>query len=94
MLFNVFIGQIKLVGVRPLSKQYLSLYDKDLVEKRKEVKPGLVPPYYADLPKSLPEIMASELNYINQYKEHPVITDFKYFFKATLNILFKKVRSS
>ena len=94
MLINLFKGELKLVGVRPLSTQYLSLYSEELKEKRKEVKPGLIPPFYADLPNTLEEIMASEINYINAYKKHPINTDLKYFFKATSNILFNSARSN
>ena len=94
MLINLFKGQLKLVGVRPLSEQYLSLYSKELKEKRKEVKPGLIPPFYADLPNTLEEIMKSEISYIDAYKNHPFNTDIKYFFKASTNILFNNARSN
>ena len=40
---------MKIVGVRPLSEHYFSLYDKDLQEKRIKVKPGFIPPFYVDL---------------------------------------------
>jgi lipopolysaccharide/colanic/teichoic acid biosynthesis glycosyltransferase len=94
MLINLFKGQLKFIGVRPLSKQYLSLYSAELKEKRKEIKPGLVPPYYADLPSTLDEIMESEIKYINAYQEHPFITDIKYFFKASSNIIINRARSN
>jgi len=94
MIINLFKGQLKFVGVRPLSKQYLSLYTNELKEKRMEVKPGLVPPYYADLPDTLEDIMASEIRYINAYKEHPIITDMKYLLKASSNIIINKARSN
>ncbi|MFC2151802.1 sugar transferase [Bacteroidota bacterium] len=94
MLINYFRGDMKLVGVRPLSEHYFSLYNKELQEKRIKTKPGLIPPYYVDLPKTLDEIQASELKYLNEYEKHPFITDWKYFWKAIWNILFRKARSS
>jgi len=94
MLINLFKGQLKFVGVRPLSQQYLSLYTNELKEKRKEVKPGLVPPFYADLPNTLDEIMESEIKYINAYQRNPFITDIKYFFKASSNIIINRARSN
>jgi lipopolysaccharide/colanic/teichoic acid biosynthesis glycosyltransferase len=94
MLINLVKGQLKIVGVRPLSTQYLSLYTNELIEKRKSIKPGLVPPFYADLPRTLEEIMASELKYINAYLKHPFVTDVNYFLKATSNIIIQKVRSN
>ena len=64
MLINLLKGDLKLVGVRPLSKQYMSLYDPDLQQMRFEFKPGLLPPFYADMPKTLPEIQESERKYL------------------------------
>ena len=48
MVFNILKGDLKLVGVRPLSNHYFELYDEDLREKRIRYKPGLVPPFYVD----------------------------------------------
>lgn len=93
MLLNWVKGDLKLVGVRPLSSHYMSLYTEDLRERRKKYKPGLVPPYYADLPKSLEEIMASESKYLDAYEKSPFVTDVKYFFKAWYNIIVKRARS-
>jgi len=72
MLINLLKGDMKLVGVRPLSTHYFSLYSKELQEKRVQHKPGLVPPYYADMPKNLEEIMASEMRYLKACEEQPL----------------------
>jgi len=93
MFINWFRGELKLVGVRPLSKHYFSLYTDELKTKRLKHKPGIIPPFYADLPKTLDEIMASEMRYLNSFEKHPLITDFKYFWKAMFNIFFRKARS-
>lgn len=93
MVYNLIKGDVKIVGVRPLSKHYLSLYTDELVELRSKVKPGLIPPYYVDLPKSIEEIMESEKKYLLAYQKHPLKTDISYFFSAIANILFKKARS-
>tara|TARA_B100002052_G_scaffold270341_1_gene270462 strand:- start:2281 stop:3486 length:1206 start_codon:yes stop_codon:yes gene_type:complete len=93
MLINVIKGEIKLVGVRPLSKHFYSLYDKDLQQKRIKYKPGFIPPFYADLPKTMNEIMESERKYLDLYDKSPIITDLKYFFMAFKNVLFKGARS-
>jgi lipopolysaccharide/colanic/teichoic acid biosynthesis glycosyltransferase len=84
---------MKLVGVRPLSKHYFELYSKKLQERRIKYKPGLIPPFYADLPSDLDAIQASENKYLDSYDKHPFRTDFRYFFKSVFNILFKHVRS-
>ena len=93
MLINFFKGELSLVGVRPLSENYFKRYPKKLQDLRIKVKPGLIPPYYADLPNFFDEILISEENYIRQKLKTPFLTDLKYFFKAFINIVFKGARS-
>jgi lipopolysaccharide/colanic/teichoic acid biosynthesis glycosyltransferase len=94
MLINVFIkGNMKFVGVRPLSKQYYNLYREDLKKRRIKYKPGLIPPFYVDMPKTLDEIMESETRYLNRYEKHPFLTDWVYFWKAMYNIFIRRARS-
>lgn len=94
MFINVFRGEMKLVGVRPLSKHYFNLYTEELRQKRIKFKPGLIPPFYADMPKTLEEIMDSEMKYLLAYEKNPLITDWRYFWKAMHNIFIKKARSA
>jgi hypothetical protein len=95
MIFNLLKGEMKLVGVRPLSSQFFHLYSKELQEKRIKYKPGLLPPYYADLPRSFDEIQESEMKYLIACETKGVIkTDFRYFFVIFKNILIKNARSS
>lgn len=93
MLYNLLNGDMKLVGVRPLSKHYLSLYSEDLQKLRLTAKPGLIPPFYADMPKTLDEIQESERKYLTSYGESPISTDFSYLFKAFYNIVIRRARS-
>ena len=93
MLINWMRGDLKLVGVRPISEHYFSLYSKEHQEKRIQYKPGLIPPYYADLPKTLSQIEASEKKYFDAYEQHPFRTNWRYFWRAIFNILFRKARS-
>ena len=86
-LYNWLKGDINFVGVRALSEHYFSLYPTDLQRKRVTFKPGLVPPYYADLPQSFDEIVESERRYLIQKEKSPIITDIKYLFKSIKNIL-------
>lgn len=84
---------MKFVGVRPLSSHYFSLYSKELQELRTKVKPGLFPPFYADMPETLEEIQESEIRYIKSYLKRPFYTDCRYFFKTFVNIALKGKRS-
>ncbi|MBN1181788.1 MAG: sugar transferase [Bacteroidales bacterium] len=94
MILNMLKGEMKIVGVRPLSQHYFNLYTPELQQKRIKYKPGLIPPFYADMPGTLEEIMESELKYLNSYEKHPRLTDLKYFFRAFKNIVFRKARSN
>jgi len=84
---------LDMVGVRALSEHYFSLYPADMQQLRIQFKPGLVPPYYADMPKTFDEIIESERSYLNLKQTHPFSTDVRYFFKAMYNILIKRARS-
>ena len=90
MIINFLKGDMKLVGVRPLSRHYFSLYTKEMQELRTKVKPGLLPPFYYErqTPNTLEEVQASERRYIEAYLKHPFFTDIKYFFGTIGNILF------
>ena len=94
MIYNWVKGDLKLVGVRPLSPQYFSLYDKELKKLRQKVQPGIIPPFYADMPESLEEICNSERRYIENYLKNPFKTQWSYFWKALYNILIKGARSN
>lgn len=93
MLLNLLKGDIKLVGVRPLSKTFFATYPKDLQQTRVKTKPGLIPPYYADMPKNMDEVFDSERRYLEAYQKKPLRTDWKYFFAAFRNIVFRGAKS-
>ena len=93
MVWNVIKGDMKIVGVRPLSQHYFNLYPEEVKQMRIKFKPGLVPPYYVDMPKGLDEVVESERRYLLSCQKSVFITDFKYFFKAFYNIIFKGARS-
>jgi lipopolysaccharide/colanic/teichoic acid biosynthesis glycosyltransferase/general stress protein CsbA len=93
MFINFFKGNMKFVGVRPLSRHYFELYNKDLQERRIKYKPGLIPPFYADMPSDLVDIQESEKGYLDSYDKHPFLTDFRYFWKSMFNIMFRHARS-
>ncbi len=92
-LYNLIRGDVTLVGVRALSGQYFSLYPKDMQKLRVQFKPGLIPPFYADMPKSFDEIVESERRYLLKKKERPFRTDMEYLAKAFYNIVLRGARS-
>lgn len=95
MFLNVLRGEMKLVGVRPLSRPYFELYTPEMQQMHISVKPGLLPPFYCDekTPETLEEIQESEKRYIEAYRKHPFRTDWRYFWRIVRNVVFKKKRS-
>src|SRR4030095_358799 len=91
MIINFLKGEVKLVGVRPLSLQYYNMYEEDIRNRRIKYKPGLFPPFFADLPKTFSEIMDSERKYLDNYDMKPVKTDLIYLLKILYNINLKLV---
>ena len=94
MLINWIKGDVKLVGVRPLSQAMFNKYPEYLQDKRTKAKPGLIPPFYIDHPETFEELFASEDKYLTEYLQHPIRTDCKYFFMTVNAILFKKMHSA
>lgn len=94
MLLNFLQGDMKLVGVRPLSEQYYNLYCEELRKRRVKYKPGLIPPFYYDMPENIEEIQASEMRYLDEWEKHPFRTDIKYFTRSIINIVFHRARSN
>ena len=94
IVLNWLRGDVKLVGVRPLSQTMFNNYPPALQEKRTRCKPGLIPPFYIDHPKTFDELFASEDKYLDAYLQHPVRTDIRYFFLTVRSILFKGMHSA
>lgn len=92
-LINWLQGDLALVGVRALSEHYFSLYPPDMQELRLKLKPGLMPPFYTDMPQTFDEIVESERLYIQKKTQKPFVTDWKYFWSGVWNILFNRARS-
>jgi len=93
MIYNFLKGDLKLVGVRPLSETFFNTYPEYLRKLRIKHKPGLIPPYYVDLPGSIEEVWESERKYLEKSEKNPLKTDIVYIFKALNNIVFYRARS-
>ena len=96
MVWNMLRGEMKLVGVRPLSKQYFNLYTPEMQELRTRTKPGLLPPFYYEqkTPETIDEIQASERRYLEAYLKSPFKTDWRYFWGIVGNIIFHRKHSA
>ncbi len=96
MLWNILQGDLKLVGVRPLSYQYFNLYTPEMQALRTKTKPGLLPPFYYEskTPETIEEVQESERRYLEAYLKAPFKTDWKYFWGIVGNIIFNKKHSA
>lgn len=94
MLYNLLKGDLKLVGGRPLSPTHESLYPEAVRLRRRQHRPGLIPPFYADLPRTFEETVASEVRYLDAYERAPFRTDLHYFFRVVRNIATGRARSN
>ncbi|MGE0568923.1 MAG: sugar transferase [Bacteroidia bacterium] len=94
-LINVCKGEMKLVGVRPISERYFQDIPRDLQRLRKLFKPGCIPPYVALNRKGdVNSVLQAEREYLEEKVRRPYTTDTRYFFKAIFNILFRRKRSA
>lgn len=94
-LINVLKGELKLVGVRPVSQRYFQDIPEEIQKLRLTQKPGCIPPYVAlDRAGSVDSVLQAEKEYLEEKIRNPYFTDTKYFFKAIYNILFKNKRSA
>lgn len=95
MVWNMLRGDLKLVGVRPLSRQYFGLYTPEMQQLRTRTKPGLLPPFYYDrhTPETIEDVQESERRYLEAYLKRPFATDWRYFWGIVGNILFRRKQS-
>lgn len=94
-LLNLVKGDMKLVGVRPISMSYFRDIPKDLQDLRIKNKPGCIPPYVSmNRASSVSSVLDAEKEYLETRMSKPFSTDAKYLFWAVYNIVFKKKRSA
>ena len=94
-LINILKGEMKLVGVRPVSKAYFDSLPIENQQLRLNQKPGCIPPYVAlNIGTTKEAVLRAEMIYLEEKAKNPYFTDTKYFFIALYNIIFKGLRSS
>jgi len=93
-LINVFKGEMKIFGVRPLSKVRFAEFPEDMQKRRINYKPGCIPPYVAlNMPSDKGNIEAERI-YLDERERNGFYTDISYIIKALINIFCKKITSS
>lgn len=92
-VINFLKGDVSLVGLRPLSREFLARYPDDWRTQRMKIRPGIIPPYYADCPQSFEEIIESEKRYYALKMRYPITTDIFYLIRVLLNFIFGRART-
>lgn len=94
-VLNILKGQMKLVGLRPVSASYYKNLPEDIKEGHRKFKPGCIPPYVAfNYKSSYEDVIEAERLYIKMKTAKPYFTDTKLFFLALVNIFFRGKRSA
>lgn len=91
-VINILKGEMKLVGLRPLTQDFHKSLPKQLQIERLMHTPALMAAIYADRPQNLQERIQAELKYLRLKQKHPIRTDIIYFFKIIYSILFRGQR--
>ena len=93
-IINVLKGEMKIVGIRPISQRFLDEFPDDIKKLRNKYKPGCIPAYVSLLKQSKDGFIEAEITYLKEKEKHPYTTDIKYFFAAFYNIFTNRIRSA
>ena len=94
-LYNVLKGELKLVGIRPVSKRYFQDIPKEMQKLRLTQIPGCIPPYVSlNRAGNVMSVLNAEKEYLEEKLRSPFTTDTKYFFNAIFNIVINHKRSA
>ncbi len=93
-ILNVLKGEMKLVGVRPLSMARFKELPEHVQQERVKHKPGCIPPYVSLCMGDSKANIEAEIIYMDDKKKSPYLTDLRYFIKAVFNILTLRIVSS
>jgi lipopolysaccharide/colanic/teichoic acid biosynthesis glycosyltransferase len=94
-VINLAKGDMKIVGVRPVSNSYFNDLPKEIQSGRRYAKPGCIPPYLAlNRKSSVGSVLEAEEEYMAEFRKAPLRTDVKYFMSAVYHIVFSRRRSA
>ncbi|MFT5820016.1 MAG: lipopolysaccharide/colanic/teichoic acid biosynthesis glycosyltransferase [Crocinitomix sp.] len=94
-LLNVIKGDMKLLGVRPVSKRYFEDIPAHIQDLRSTQKPGCISPYVAlNKPNAKDDVLFAEEIYLRFSKRKKHGADSSLMYLAVKNILFKGIRSA
>jgi lipopolysaccharide/colanic/teichoic acid biosynthesis glycosyltransferase len=86
-VFDWLRGELKLVGIRPLSRHYFTLYPRQYQEDFVRAKPGLIPPLFDESTSSFDDVVRIEGTYLRDYAANPLKADCLQLWKTISSIL-------
>ena len=94
-IYNIFRGDMKLVGIRPMSEYAWERYPEDLKVEALKHKPGLLGVQYAfPMEGDFDDHVAHLRQYLDERGQSPFMTEMRYAVKILVNELFRGVISS
>jgi lipopolysaccharide/colanic/teichoic acid biosynthesis glycosyltransferase len=93
-ILNVLKGELRIVGVRPISKFGFDSLPRDLQEERIKYKTGCIPPNVALGMTGFDGVVDAERIYLKDLKKYGTLINIKYFWKAMFNIISRKEKSA
>lgn len=93
-LYNFAKGDLKFVGIRPMSETKWNMYPAGIMDRALKQKPGLIGILYA-FPYTLnfKDIFYITEEYLDKWEKDPIKTDKEYFNKILKNIFSNGIRS-
>jgi len=92
-LINLFKGEMRILGIRPISHRFLQEFPEHIRKIRGKYKPGCIPAYIPLLKQSKDGFIEAETIYLLLKEKAPFKTDLIFFWKALYNIATNKIRS-
>ena len=94
-IYNLIRGNMRMVGIRPMQKEYWERYPKEIRDEALKTRPGLFGVQYYHTGEGDFDVCVSTLRrYLKEREENPLLTDLKYFFRIAFNIIFKGTKST
>lgn len=93
-LYNFVQGDLKLVGIRPMTAETWSQYPFELMHRSLQQKPGLIGVnYFSQQTKNFKDNLTQITDYLDKWETDPVRTDREYLSNILKNIFFNGTRS-
>ena len=93
-IYNFGRGDLKLVGIRPMSREEWQNYPTEIMQKALSQKPSLIPIQYAyPYSKRFEDDLRHMTEYLDRWENTPIRADIEFFYRVAWNIIFNRGKS-